>query len=270
MQGEGIILVCKICGETSTIIFRKKILAKYDIDYYQCSSCGFIQTEEPYWLKESYQTPINTEDTGIIKRNVLLAKRTSAVLFFLFDASEIFLDYGGGYGLFVRIMRDYGFNFYWMDPFTENLFARGFEYNAVQVNKFEVVTSFECFEHFANPIQEIENMLSLSPSILFSTETFASGTPNPDTWKYYYFSHGQHISLFSLSSLKTIANKFNLHLYTNGKSFHLLTHRSLNNIVFNTLLKLSLLGTHSLIPLFMGSNTKPDSVTVGNNKKHNR
>ena len=78
---------------------------------------------------------MNIEDTGIIKRNILLAKRTSAILFFLFNKKESFLDYGGGYGLFVRLMRDGGFNFYWNDPFTENLFARGFEYDPVRTNK---------------------------------------------------------------------------------------------------------------------------------------
>ena len=259
-------MLCKVCGKTSSKIFRRRILNKYDVDYFQCSSCGFIQTEQPYWLKESYRSPINTEDTGILKRNILLAKRTSVILFFMFNKKGCFLDYGGGYGLFVRIMRDYGFNFYWNDPFTENLFARGFEYNATHTNEIELVTSFECFEHFTNPIQEIEKMLSMSCSILFSTETFTDGTPNPDNWKYYYFSHGQHISLFSLDSLRYIAQKYDMHLYTNGKSFHLLTHRSLNNIIFNILLKLSLLGFHPLIALFMGSNTKIDSATVEQTK----
>jgi hypothetical protein len=255
-------LICKICGKTSSKIFRRRILNKYDIDYFQCSSCGFIQTEEPYWLKEAYRRPINIEDTGIIQRNNLLAKRTSAILFFMFDKSGSFLDYGGGYGLFVRIMRDNGFNFYWDDPATENMFARGFEYDAARINKIECITTFECFEHFVDPIQEIEKILSLSDSILFSTETFKSGTPGPDQWKYYYFSHGQHISLFSLASLRSIARKYDMHLYTNGKSFHLLTHRSLNNMVFNTLLKLSLIGMHSLIALTMGSKTKTDSEAV--------
>jgi hypothetical protein len=259
-------LICRICSKTSSKIFRRRILDKHDVDYFQCASCGFIQTEEPYWLKESYLSPINTEDTGIIKRNILLAKRTSTILFFMFDKKGSFLDYGGGYGLFVRLMRDYGFNFYWSDPFTENLFARGFEYDAAYTKKIELVTSFECFEHFADPMQEIEKMLSISRSIIFSTETFTSGTPDPDHWKYYYFSHGQHISLFSLDSLRYIAKIYDMHLYTNGRSFHLLTRRSLNNVVFNTLLKLSLLGIPSLITLFMGSSTKTDSEKIGQAK----
>ena len=256
-------MICNICCKASSKIFRRRILGKYNVDYFQCSSCGFIQTEQPTWLEESYRSPMNIEDTGILKRNILAAKRTSAILFFLFDTKGCFLDYGGGYGLFVRIMRDYGFNFYWNDPFTENLFARGFEYDPVHTNKVELITSLECFEHFTDPLQEIEKMLSISSSILFSTETFSSGTPDPDNWKYYYFSHGQHISLFSLSSLRYIAQKYNMHFYSNGKSFHLLTRRSLNNSVFNILLKLSLLGIPSLATLLMKSNTKPDSVAAG-------
>jgi hypothetical protein len=255
-------LNCRICGNTSSKIFRRRILQTHEVDYFQCASCGFIQTEEPYWLDEAYRSPINTEDTGLLKRNILLAKRTSAVLFSVFKRRGTFLDYGGGYGLFVRMMRDCGFNFYWSDPFTKNLFAQGFEYSPERVTSVELITTFECFEHFKEPIQEIEKMLSISSSILFSTETFSSGTPDPETWKYYYFSHGQHISLYSLSSLKYIAAKYHLHLYSNGKSFHLLTKRSWSNTSFNIVLKLSLLGLYPVIAFLMGSKTSTDSDTA--------
>jgi hypothetical protein len=222
-------------------------------------SCGFIQTEEPYWLNEAYQVPITIEDTGIIKRNVLFAKRTSTLLYFLFNKKGRFLDYGGGYGLFVRLMRDCGFDFYWTDPYTENLFARGFNFNSGSNIPVELLTTFECFEHFVDPLNEIEKMLSISPSILFSTDIFSSGTPNPEQWQYYYFSHGQHIALYSIASLKKIAKILNLHLYTNGKSFHLLTQKVLNSTMFNVLLKSSLLGIPSIIKMRMGSKTRFDS-----------
>jgi hypothetical protein len=252
-------LNCKICNSASSKIFRRSILNRYDVDYFQCSSCGFIQTEEPYWLKEAYLAPMTIEDTGIIKRNVLSAKRTSTVLYFLFNKEGRFLDYGGGYGIFVRLMRDYGFDFYWTDPYTENLFARGFSFNSGSDVPIELLTTFECFEHFADPLNEIEKMLSISRSILFSTDIFTSGIPCPEQWQYYYFSHGQHISLYSITSLKVIAERFNLHLYTNGKSFHLLTQKVLSSTVFNVLLKSSLLGIPSIITIHMGSKTRLDS-----------
>jgi len=33
----------------------------------------------------------------------------------------IFLDYAAGYGLFVRLMRDAGYNFRWSDLYCQNL-----------------------------------------------------------------------------------------------------------------------------------------------------
>jgi hypothetical protein len=252
-------LICKICKNTASKIFRRNILNRYEIDYFQCSLCGFIQTEEPYWLKEAYHAPITMEDTGIIKRNILSAKRTSTILYFLFNKEGRFLDYGGGYGLVVRLMRDYGFDYYWTDPYTENLFARGFSFNSGSGVPIELLTAFECFEHFVDPLHEIEKMLSISGSILFSTDIFSSGTPDPERWQYYYFSHGQHIALYSIASLKKIAEIFNLHLYTNGKSFHLLTQKVLSRTLFNGLLKSSLLGIPSIIKMRMGSKTRADS-----------
>ena len=251
-----------MCGETSSKIFRKKILDKYDVDYFQCSSCRFIQTEEPYWLKESYKNSINIEDSGLLDRNILFAKRASTVLYFLFNKRGVFLDYGGGYGLFVRLMRDHGFDFYWNDPFTENLFARGFEFNKGKQKRFELVTVFECFEHFADPIAELEKILPFSDSILFSTEIFPSTAPLPEEWRYYGFSHGQHVALYSLKSLEYIAKKYHLHLCTNKKSFHLLTRKKINNSLFNFLLYASHFGIPRLIRSVMQSKVNSDAVEV--------
>ena len=249
---------CNICGNISSKIFKRQILLKYEVEYYQCHTCGFIQTEEPYWLSEAYQKAINAEDTGIVQRNILSAKRTSTLIYFLFKKNGQFVDWGGGSGLFVRLMRDYGFDFYWNDPYADNIFARGFEYDKPKNHTIELVTAFECFEHLPNPLQEIERMLSLSRSLIFSTVPFHSGTPNPDTWDYYGFTHGQHIAFYSLDSLRTIAKIYKLNFYSNKKSFHLLTDKRLNHTMYNFLLKLSLFGIPAITSLHLGSKTESD------------
>jgi hypothetical protein len=198
----------------------------------------------------------------MVSRNILFAKRTSAILFFYFQKNGLFADLGGGTGLLVRLMRDYGFDFFWEDPYTNNIFARGFEYDKNKHRPIELVTSFECFEHFVDPLKEIENLLSISTSILFSTVPFISGTPDPETWDYYSFWSGQHISLYSLSSLAFIAKKYNLHLYTNRKSFHLLTPKTLNDKVFNGLLKASALAMPGFIKPWMQSKRDSDNNRV--------
>ena len=201
---------------------------------------------------------MNLEDTGLVNRNIVSAKRTSSLLYFLFDAHGTYLDFGGGYGLFVRLMRDYGFDFYWTDPFTKNIFAEGFEFDSKGQKKLELITAFECFEHFSNPMEEIEKLLLLAPSLLFSTDIFLSGTPSPDTWEYFYFAHGQHVALYSLASLQFIANKFNLHLLTNGKSFHLLTPKKTHNFTYQLLLKGAFTGIPSAVKLLLGTRMKSD------------
>ena len=214
---------------------------------------------------------MNMEDTGIVQRNLLFAKRTSAVLFFLFDKKGLFVDWGGGTGLFVRLMRDQGFNYFWNDPYTENIFARGFEYDRTKHNSIEALTAFECFEHFVDPLNEIEKLLSMSHSLLISTVTFSKGTPDPEHWDYYSFSSGQHIAFYSTTTLQYIANKFGLNLYTNHKSFHLLTTKRLNNTLYNGLLKIAQLGISPIIGIMMGSKMKQDekSAPQKRNADHN-
>lgn len=66
-------MICKICAKQSNQIFKTKILNKYDISYFHCKHCGFLQTEEPYWLDEAYAESINMSDTGYMQRNLMLA-----------------------------------------------------------------------------------------------------------------------------------------------------------------------------------------------------
>ena len=253
---------CRICREKSEYVFTETLLNKYKVKYYQCPTCEFLQTDEPYWLNEAYEYSINIEDTGLVSRNILLAKRTSTILYFLFNNKAVFLDYAAGYGLFVRLMRDYGFDFYWSDIHTENIMAKGFEYNPDVHKNIDLVTALECFEHFSDPIKEIEKLLTITPNIIFSTETFKKSVPAPGEWDYYGFSHGQHVSLYSQKTLQVIAQKFKLNLYTNGKSYHLLTKKNINNFVFNSLIKVSLSGISSYIKWKMGSKVLSDSIMM--------
>lgn len=233
-------MICKICNKKTKKIFKSKILNKYDINYFHCEHCSFLQTEEPYWLEEAYGESINVSDTGIMSRNLDLTKHTTNIINIFFNRNAKFLDFAGGYGIFTRLMRDIGFDFYWNDKFSQNLVAREFEFNSN--HKYELLTSFESFEHFDNPLSEIENMLKISKNILFSTELFSAKPPLATEWGYYGLNHGQHISFYSLKTLKFIAKKYNLNLYSNGKTLHLLTEKKINNLLFNLILKLNRFG----------------------------
>ncbi|NET88389.1 MAG: glycosyltransferase [Kamptonema sp. SIO1D9] len=236
---------CNICQSQTYQFSNAKILNKYKIDYFQCSNCGFVQTEEPFWLKEAYSQAIASSDVGLVYRNLNFAKIVSGIIFHKFDHNANFLDYGAGYGLFVRLMRDAGFNFYWEDKFCQNIFAKGFE--STKDRKYELVTAFEVFEHFVNPLSEIENILKYSQNILFSTELLPSTNPKPNQWWYYALEEGQHISLYTKKALLIIADRFNFQLYSNDSSLHLLTPKKLSPLLFNYLSTSELIKKESLL-----------------------
>ena len=247
---------CKICGSKTGVVFNARILNKYRVDYYLCENCGFLQTEKPFWLSESYAESINIYDTGIMARNIYFLQVTATILFFLFDKKVKYLDYGGGYGIFTRLMRDSGFDFYWQDTYTQNLMARGFEYNE-NVKDIKAITCFEVFEHFAEPIKELENMMRISKNILFSTELLPGILPPVNQWPYYGVEHGQHISFYSFKSLEFIARKYGLNLYSIG-GIHLFTEQRFNPRIFKLLIKLSFRGLFVFVKKRMKSKTSSD------------
>ena len=229
---------CKICNSDSHYFANAKILQKYDVKYFQCSNCGFVQTEHPYWLDQAYSEAIATSDIGLVYRNNMMANITGKLLFNYFDHQAKFLDYGGGYGLFVRLMRDKGFDFHWFDKFCKNIFAKGFELQKTDKQNLELITAFELFEHLANPLQELKEIIDLCPNILFSTELLPENNPAPDKWWYYAPHEGQHIAIYTIKSLEILASKHNLKLYTNGQSLHLLTTKeNLPENLFESLAK---------------------------------
>lgn len=119
-------MICRICGSDGKKIFESIILNKYRISYFQCPKCAAVYTEEPYWLDEAYSDAIVVGDTGIMQRNIQNSVIVNKVIK-KYIGDGTFLDTGGGYGIFVRLMRDLGYDFVWYDKYAENLLARGFE-----------------------------------------------------------------------------------------------------------------------------------------------
>ena len=139
---------CSICQNISKHIFTGKLLNKYDVKYYHCKECGFMQTEEPFWMEEAYDDAINDTDIGLLSRNIHLSKKTKIIIHSLFSAANQknfklfrkkwhkkctnklylrkkfinykfrklyssgisntnkYIDFGGGFGIFVRLVFD--------------------------------------------------------------------------------------------------------------------------------------------------------------------
>ena len=102
---------CPICGSARKHAFRARVLARHDVDYWQCQQCGLLQTDEPWWLEESYTEAIVASDTGLVERNLWVAERLSALLCLCFEPRGAYCDIAGGFGLLTRLMRDRGFDY---------------------------------------------------------------------------------------------------------------------------------------------------------------
>jgi hypothetical protein len=226
-------LACRVCGANAPFAFTATLLGDIRADFNACPDCGFLQARDPYWLDRAYQDAVVAADTGVLQRNVDLARLTSVLLSGLFGRDGRFLDFAGGYGIYVRLMRDLGFDFRWTDRYCENVFARGFEGGR---DDYVVVTAFEVIEHLPDPIEFVRSVLedARSDSLLFTTELFEGDPPAPGEWWYYCFEAGQHISFFQRRTLERIAARFDSNLYSNGK-VHLITRRRISPWLFRLL-----------------------------------
>ncbi len=214
----------KITGGPVDFVFSANVLNKYKVNYYRCQQTGFLQTETPYWLDEAYSKAISILDVGYVHRNLRMAEKTEMVIGRLFDQPESYLDYGAGYGMFVRTMRDRGYDFRRVDPYCENLFAQGFDDVSEPGRRYKMLTAFEVFEHLVDPISALDEMFRYSQTILFSTKL----VPNKEIrdsadWWYFVPETGQHVSFYTEAALQAIAEKFGARVYSSGHSLHMLT-----------------------------------------------
>ncbi len=225
---------CKICNGHCKELFTALVLTRHSVTYFQCANCKFIQTENPYWLNEAYGSAISSMDVGLVYRNNMMVKAIVPILKEYFDYKAKFLDYAGGYGLFVRLMRDLGFDFYRQDIYCQNIFAAYLDVTDLpEETRFEAVTAFEVFEHLVDPLQEIRHMFKYADTIVFSTELQPEKPlVSSGDWWYFVPESGQHISFYTLSSLSRIAEALNCRIYSNNANLHILTKKRLKSDPF--------------------------------------
>ncbi|NUS96907.1 MAG: class I SAM-dependent methyltransferase [Gemmatimonadaceae bacterium] len=229
-------IACRVCGADASYFATARVLRRYDVRYYRCVVCRAVQTEQPYWLDEAYTTALTAADVGAVQRKIQLAEQAAAIIETHADPAGAFLDYGGGHGLFVRLMRDKGFNFRWTDHYAANNYAIGFDAPEGQ-GGFSLITAFEVAEHLVTPRDTIRALMGRGDALLFSTELLPEPVPKPDEWWYYVLAGGQHITLYAKSTLAVIAAQLGLRWTTNGRNLHLLTRGPVRPKVFRLLSK---------------------------------
>lgn len=211
---------CRLCASKNIAnVFSSKLVHKYIVSYYKCSDCGLLFTEKPYWLEEVNRDPVSLFDTGIVARNLSISKRLPIILKIVYGTKNKFVDYAGGNGLLVRLMRDIGFDYEWHDIYATNLFSRGFEWN--QRNEVKAMSAIECFEHFPDPAKNIHDLFKISKNIIFTTEILPQPVPSKKWW-YYAFERGGHVAFYERKTLEYLASKYSVS-YHSFYGFHILT-----------------------------------------------
>ena len=227
---------CRVCIASIQASFAAATLLNRRVMYFECLNCGYLQTEEPSWLKEAYSSSINVSDTGILARNLENLNLVLATLALVRQPHPKVVDYAGGFGILVRLLRDKGVDAFWADPYSENLVARGFEFTSDK--QASLVTAFEAFEHFVYPTREVENLLQISPNILLTTTLAPIPAPKPNDWWYYGLDHGQHIGFYRVTTLRYLADKFGMNLLTDGVSTHFFSTKKFSGPQWHALRRL--------------------------------
>ncbi len=214
---------CRLCGQEATYLLSQRVLGRHDVNYFRCPACDLIQSEQPHWLDEAYSSAISALDTGAISRNIFCTRLAVVMARLLrVKRSEPCLDYGGGHGVFSRMMRDAGYNFRWCDKYGPNLYACGFEGDAKSTYRF--VTAFEVFEHLVQVREELAMIFQPAHDFVL-VGTVLHTNPEKDWW-YFVPETGQHVAFYSPRTLEHIGMTFGYQAFC-GRAYSLLVRNQI-------------------------------------------
>ncbi len=220
---------CSVCGSRARSYLTLRLMGKYDSDLYSCTNCGFLSFRHPNWLEEAYSAPIASTDTGLMLRNIKISEQLAVFLYFVLGERGLgcYVDAAGGYGVLVRLMRDWGFQFFWQDKYCVNVMALGFEF--LEKEPVSAVTAMEVLEHLEDPLGFCRDALESNGAdiLIFSTCIYEGTVPDPKTWSYYSLETGQHIGFFQRRTLQYIASHLSCYYYGFG-DMHVISRRPLN------------------------------------------
>lgn len=208
-------------------------MRRYDAQFWRCSSCGFVFVQDPHWLEHAYADAIHDADLGVPWRAVTHSRATKALIEVFLRRSNRYLDYGAGNGLFVRHMRDLGYDFVGYEPHGDMTFARDFRVEDWDSRRFDLICAFEIAEHLEEPADTFERLFTRTDAVLFSTQLLPKSTPPPGQWWYYGLEHGQHVSFQTRRSLRALADRLGCHVVSRGSNLHLLTRRRIRRRLFD-------------------------------------
>lgn len=213
-------MICPVCGGVSThhtdLPMKKSCEGHTGGDpvaYFLCRDCGFCHAPEmcnkpPEWFAEhiynAEYVQFDPEYTG--ERAARQAR--NVIYSYSWAKKQIrHLDFGSGDGQLTERLIKAGFDSTAYDPFVHLEAPAG---------RFNLITSFEVFEHVPDPQRLMRHLVSyLAPEGLILASTCLSDGHDIADWWYASPRNG-HISLYSRKSLEELAEQVGLkHMITN-------------------------------------------------------
>lgn len=213
---------CRACGNQLERAVRLPV-RQVPTDLYRCGTCGLYEFPAPDWLDAAYSDPIAAIDVGIATRCLYAARVTEAVVRAEKLGDRRHLDYGGGYGLLTRQLRDRGIDMYHQDPLAANLFAQTFEGEVD--DDYGAVTLIEVFEHLSDPLELMHTLSRHAELIIISTVVVPDPIDDITDWWYLIPDLGQHITFYTPKALEMIAQQVGMHVVSNGINLHVFSQR---------------------------------------------
>ncbi len=220
--------LCPICAGMVSDVADLTVLGRHQRMLMRCTDCGHTFFHEPDWLEEAYAHSIASTDVGLVDRSTRLANVVTTYLT-RYTPSGPCLDYAAGTGLMVRLLRDLGFDFRYHDLYGPNHLAKGFEVEAQPPERFSLVTAIEVAEHLVDPVAEFRRLASLTDAIVFTTSLAPDDHPPTPDWDYLSLGTGQHISFYSPTSLRRLADALEMSVVSRG-DMHLLSRHSVSKL----------------------------------------
>lgn len=181
---------------------------KADDFYFICDTCGSYLKDQKFYLDNLQEIGIyekHKNDVNDIRYQNFTSPITNSILS-NFTSNHLGLDYGCGTApVIAKLLKDKDYQVELYDPY----FHPNENYQNYQ---YDYIFSCEVFEHFYNPKEEVEKLLSiLNPKgqLLIMTLIYDSQT-DTDFKDWYYRKDPTHVFIYTKKTVQFIAQKYNL------------------------------------------------------------
>ncbi len=207
---------CRLCGGSAKPAFSRKVLSRHLVTYFKCGNCGSLQTDDPHWLMEARGSS-EAIDSGKASRTLshfLNLGRLLEILGIL--KADRCADFGGGTGLFARLMRDLGYNFFSHDPQGSGTLCAGLCLETFD-RPLKLVTLLDRAEQFVNPAADWETLFAATPDFILGTVNLYDG--QGADWTPLSPESGLHLFFYTQGALSHLATKHGWFAYMLGSYF---------------------------------------------------